>query len=142
MIGRDRYWESIWLSHEPSRCWRGKHRLAAQAERHLAIPGDCTVTETTRYIVLTHRKAQHDETTVDSLEELTFMLAHFTSGKLRSVESRGDARGALIEVHAQSEAEALAFADALPGVRAGVEKAVVIPLREYGPFRALADAML
>lgn len=99
--------------------------------------------ERTRFIVLTHRKTVNGEAAdVDSFDELRFMLDEVGDGRIRSIESRGDAAGALIEIKVETAAEAQAFADSLPGVKAGIEKAVVIPLSEYRPFRALADALL
>lgn len=95
----------------------------------------------TRYIVLTHRKA-NEEFHVDSMEELRFMLDAVAGGRVRSIESRGDTLGTLIEMSADSPQEAQALADELPGVKAGLEKAIVIPLGEYAPFRALADVLI
>jgi uncharacterized protein YciI len=96
----------------------------------------------TRFIVLTHRKSDGREVRAGDIDELKFMLDAVAAGSIRKIESRGDTHGTVIDVRAHSLQEAQALADALPGVKAGVEKAIVIPLSEYAPFRALADAMI
>lgn len=98
---------------------------------------------TTRFIVLTHRKPEEGAANgTTAYEELRFFLDKVGNGQVRSVESRGDVLGSLIELAADTPEEAQALVDSLPGVRAGLEKAVVIPVQEYGPFRALADSLI
>ena len=118
MIAREKYWAGLWLS------------IAAIPKEPSHPTRETAMIESKRFVVLTHRKATDHEAEFDSLEELRFMLGEVGNGHIRSIESRGDALGALIEVKAQTMEEAQAFADALPGVRAGIEKAIVIPLRE------------
>lgn len=96
---------------------------------------------TTRFIVLTRRKAEAD-TPAPDWNELLYILGEMEAGRIRSIESRGDIEGSLLEVRAKSQQEAERYVDSLPGVRAGFEKAIVIPVREYGPLLALADAIL
>lgn len=98
------------------------------------------MSERRRFIVLTHRKPEDNGVTVDHVDEVNFVFANFIGGPISAVHSRGDALGSFIELDVDSEPEALAFARELPAVKAGIEKAVVIPLRPYAPFVALAEA--
>jgi hypothetical protein len=96
----------------------------------------------TRYIVLTRRKPVEVDNPAPDWNELLFILSEIRAGRILSIESRGDTTGALLEVRAESQAEAERYIDTLPGIRAGIEKAIVIPVREYSPLLVLADAVL
>jgi hypothetical protein len=98
------------------------------------------MSENTRYIILTHRKPEDAAARIDNLDEINFVFAHFIGGPIGAINSRADGPGSFIELNVESEEEALAFARELPAVKAGIEKALVIPLRAYAPFVALAEA--
>lgn len=98
------------------------------------------MSERTRYVVLTHRKAENTAIKLDDYDEISFVFANFIGGPISTISSRGDGPGSFIELSVETEEEALAFAKQLPAVKAGIEKALVIPLRTFAPFVALAEA--
>lgn len=94
----------------------------------------------TRFIVLTHRKPEEGAEPLDPLHEVNFVFANFIGGPIKTIHSRGDALGSFIELDVETEQDAQAFVQRIPAVKAGIEKALVIALRPYAPFVALAEA--
>lgn len=91
--------------------------------------------EQTRFIVLIRRKDGRPVAVGDT----GVLLGESAEGRIRVLSVRRDAFGAAIELRADRQLDAEAYANALPGVRAGEEEASVVAMRD-GYARRMGDA--
>lgn len=89
------------------------------------------------FLALVRRKMEQfsEEEIAKLLEpEAECVRALYTQGIFRAVWSRGDVKGAVVQMECASEAEAKNVLDALPFARHGIAEFKIIPLLPYRGF--------